>query len=826
MVRERAKRYSFGARAVSALLIALLCTALLSARAESEQTVRVAFIDQNALSYLDEDGNRAGYDYEYLQEIAQYTGWNYEFVDFAGDNEGISAAMEQLKSGEIDLMTSLIYYDSLAEDCDYAAYENGMAYTVLGTFKDSATVNESNLFQQENLRVAVPEKANARIEELNEFCARHEIVPELVRCADREAQRQAIRDGRADVVLEVDLNLPGDMYAVTRFAGRPFYFTTTKGNVALLNKLNAALLNINQIDPYFSVELYKKYFGNGPTALSLTAEEQAYVRGAGVVRVAVFPDRMPVQDIDEVTGEVAGLAKDVLDYVAETTGLQVQYVPIRSLEELAGLLADGKIDMVAGMPYDYATAERYNVVLSRPYMTAPTAYGTANAQEVADLRGERLAIPMGGVYDHTLTDNVQWYETVQACLEAVERDEADFAVGDGYTMRYYVNAGNYRDVALVVSNSSTERVCIGLSKPINVNLLTVLNKTVRSLSEDKLQAMLFRNIATPVRVTFASFVQANPLGVLGSISAVALLIIGLLLIYFRAHVRNSRREALENERYKQLGEISNEHLFEYDHVQDVITLSEKSAKTLGVPREVKNYLCHLQQDNSLNAEKEREFLSQVLEEKNATGELQVAMPEGQRWFRITAKLIADENGKPIITVGRMTDIQKEREELECLSEKARRDSLTGIYNGETVRQTVSRRLTEYPGSGALLVLDVDEFKGINDRNGHFIGDKVLIALAQMLEDAFRRSDVVGRLGGDEFVVFMDRVVDRVIVEEKCRQVLSGAIKLELPQDVQNVTVSIGVAMVKENMNYDDLYQAGDKALYMAKNNGRNGYEII
>lgn len=815
--------------AVLAVWTVLLCLLFVlpgAAQAkESGETIRVAFFDQNGLSRLTEDGKREGYDYEYLQEIAQYTGWNYEFVDFRGNNEDILKAMEMVKEGELDLLTSIIYSEDLTEDYDFAAYSHGSVNTVLGVFDDNTSINEMNLFQNRKLRVAVPEKARTRIQELEQFCAMSKIEVETVPCASRAEQQAAVRDGRADVLLEIDLSLPEDMRIVARFAPRPFYFVSGKGKESMMSKLNAALLNINEIDPYFAVGLYEKYFGNVGSGLHLSEEEQTYVRGAGAIRVAVFPDRMPIQDVERETGEYVGVTREVFDYISESTGLQFQFVPLSSPDELPELLAAGTVELVAGMPYDYVTADEYGIVMSRPYMAAQTVYALAKGVEAGDLNGKRLALSKGGVYHGSLTDQVLEYDTPQQCLEALERGEADFAFNDNYTMQYVVNSGKYRNVTLVPQPGADQKLCIGLSRPVNAALLTILNKTIRSLSESDLQTMIYRNATAPVKVTFTSFVADNLWLVLGAILAAAILTIVLLIIYFRAHIRLSRREALENERYKQMGELTNEHIFEYSFKHDRIVLTERSAKILGVDRVREHYRFRLQQDRSPAAEKERAFTERVIKEKAGTDELNVTMPDGsQRWFRVAVKVISDGLGKPLLSVGRLTDIQKEREELERLSEKAQRDSLTSVYNGETIRQLATRRLQESVG-GALLVLDVDEFKAINDTHGHFMGDRALIAVAQLLEDTFRRSDVVGRLGGDEFVVFVDRVTERTVVEGKCRQILAGMAELPSPLKELRLTVSIGAVMAQEGQDYNELYQLADKALYSVKATSRNGYQL-
>lgn len=817
------------ARICGACLAVLLLLPLFSPAqaAESADTLRVAFPLQRGSAMMDESGRRSGYAYEYLQEIAQYTGWNYEFYTFDGsDNAALMNALSMLEKGELDLVPGVLYSEALAEMYEYTASSYGSVYTVLAVSEGNETINENTLLQGKRLRIAAHENAKTRMEEARQFCAMSGVEAQFVFCDSNQEQIEAVRLGKADVLLSVDISLPEGLRSVARFAPRPYYFIATKGESQLTTKLNAAIVNTNEADPYFAVGLYEKYFGGQITELLLSEEEKSYVRGVSAVRVAVFGDRMPIQDVNPATGEYEGLTREVFDYIAQATNLQFQFVPVAGMEELPAMLEAGTVDLVAGMPYDYEAAELYGLVMSRPYFDAQTTYALREGVDAGNLRGKHLAITKGMVAPDGLTGQVTRYDTVSQCLDALERGKADFAYSDSYAMQYYASQKRYQKLTLIPQAGVTQKICIGLNKPVDATLLTILNKAIRSVPENDLRAMLYRNTTTQVKVTLESFVADNPWLVLGSILAVALVIIGLLYIYYRNHIRMTRRSALENERYKQLSELTNEHIFEYEFARDRLTLSERSAKELGAPRVREEYYYRLGQDTSDESTQERTFIEQLIRVGSNTGELNVIMQDGtRRWFRVAAKVVADTQGKPVLAVGRMTDIQNEREELERLAEKARRDSLTGVYNGTTTRQIATRCLKEHEG-GALLVLDIDAFKAVNDQNGHFVGDQALCALAQLLEDTFRRSDVVGRLGGDEFVVFMDRITEPAVVENKCRQVLAGMGNLPGGLKGLGLTVSIGAAMATEGEEYNSLYQRADAALYQVKEHEKNGFCLV
>jgi len=129
---------------------------------------------------------------------------------------------------------------------------------------------------------------------------------------------------------------------------------------------------------------------------------------------------------------------------------------------------------------------------------------------------------------------------------------------------------------------------------------------------------------------------------------------------------------------------------------------------------------------------------------------------------------------------------------------------------------------------AMMVLDIDNFKAINDTYGHLQGDEVLIGISDILQKYTRKGDVVGRFGGDEFIVFLtDTQSDEVVINKvhdfatDIRE-LSGKFNFDLP-----VSVSFGVTLsAKENNTFEEMFHQADKALYMAKRSGKDRYAIL
>jgi len=185
-------------------------------------------------------------------------------------------------------------------------------------------------------------------------------------------------------------------------------------------------------------------------------------------------------------------------------------------------------------------------------------------------------------------------------------------------------------------------------------------------------------------------------------------------------------------------------------------------------------------------------------------------------------------GKPAMQVV-LRDITERKKSAERLTYLAQYDTLTGLPNRNLFHDRLSLAVAKAKRSGqmlALMFMDLDRFKEINDTLGHATGDKVLQAAAALLRKSLREVDTVARLGGDEFTIILENIADAghvTAIAEKIRQALAGPIITEGGHDVF-ITGSIGITLYPRDAdNIDALLQAADVAMYQAKEEGRNTY---
>lgn len=243
---------------------------------------------------------------------------------------------------------------------------------------------------------------------------------------------------------------------------------------------------------------------------------------------------------------------------------------------------------------------------------------------------------------------------------------------------------------------------------------------------------------------------------------------------------------------------------------------------------IENYMSVIE-DSDLIKQSEREHYVQFLRGmSDGCIELEYDQADKQTMLNRIRKIhMTDEvTGEEYLLISKK-DITKQRKLEMKYREQAQCDPLTKLYNRTRAKEAVEHYLnnkTPYESCG-MLVIDLDYFKGVNDSYGHLFGDKVLIAIADLLMNRFEDSGIVSRVGGDEFTVFIRNINNKSLISE-----INGFIKsvrtLTFEENDYTPTVSIGVCFIPENAphySYDQIFSNADWALYQAKKQGRNRY---
>ncbi len=200
------------------------------------------------------------------------------------------------------------------------------------------------------------------------------------------------------------------------------------------------------------------------------------------------------------------------------------------------------------------------------------------------------------------------------------------------------------------------------------------------------------------------------------------------------------------------------------------------------------------------------------------------------WFRYVGIPVCDKDHKPYKIMGKTLDITEEKKNQELLEQRAERDSLTDLYNKAKIRKLVEKHIRHSVDGGApkeeaaFLIIDIDDFKSINDTYGHLYGDEVLIKIANVLLISTGLEDYTGRIGGDEFCIFCRGENAGQHAVETAERISRMADQIQLSG--RRVTLSMGISRYPEDASsYEELYQKADQALYRVKRSGKNAFSV-
>lgn len=232
------------------------------------------------------------------------------------------------------------------------------------------------------------------------------------------------------------------------------------------------------------------------------------------------------------------------------------------------------------------------------------------------------------------------------------------------------------------------------------------------------------------------------------------------------------------------------------------------------------------------AERYEEADSRALEDGDAPERIEALTEDGNSRLCLCSRYrVLDDRGEVIGLCGMSRDLTAQVELAErnrALEKCAATDRLTGVLNRSAVLERISACL-DCLGEGeghALLFIDLDSFKGINDALGHAEGDRVLRETARRLKEVFRRGDVVGRVGGDEFLVLLRGADSPEDIINRAARVFEALPLVETPDGAMTrLSCSIGAALCEKGKSVETLYAEADQAMYRAKAKGKNKIEF-
>ncbi len=816
-------------------------------QAAQAKTIRIGYFEMKGFMSKDLSDNITGYSMDYLNRIAAFTGWEYEFIEVSN----IEAGLEALSRHEIDLIAPCQLTQQRLRKYDYTAAAIGTQYSVLVTRIN----NEKFLYEDyesfNRMQIGIV-KNDSLMGNFIQYKLEKGFSAFFHYYDSQQEALTALQAGEIDGAA-VSHMMAGDAFKVLcRFSPEPFYYVTWSGNKELVEELNDAIQQIKSNSPGFENSLMQTWFPYYDTQY-ITREEQEFVDGLGVLNVGYLPDRAPISFLDSKTGEFGGVTHQIFEKISEISGLKFRYVPVTRIDLSANYLKSQGIDLVSGLEHNVSGTYDSAFKISNPYLTSRKVLvarkGTVFNRDLS------MTVAMGStsqafvrqVEDAYPNFTVVNYGDIAASFDAVLSGEVDLVIRNQYEVENWLSKPQYDTLEILPVGGIDDNLSLAAfaeNEAYDVEMLvTIINKAISQLSKDEIDTMIVNESMDSRYVyTWRDFAYRYRYVLL--IIAVLVVIVCIIICYVmqlrrgmrKQQAKEQRRLILQQKRYQIIMEESKEMIYEIairsgdsmvsDRVVEKFGWSLPQKLDIQKPHQIARCF-HIYMKDMLAFEE----MIQKIAEDYTTGECKVRIELRDKkqyiWCKISCIPLLDEKNRLVSVVGRIVDIDHDVKEKEHLQLQSRTDGLTGLLNKKTFVEEVNAYLDSHSAmSSAIIFVDLDHFKDVNDKLGHAVGDTAIKEAAQRLQNVFSSYDLVSRFGGDEFCIFIKEIPHNTLenkmdwaVKRMKAYYTDGAAKVL-------VTASIGVAYCKQDkVEYQAFLDLADSAVYDAKHGGRNQYVL-
>lgn len=533
-------RHSFSRLYSVCILLILFCFLCMPVHADSDaRTVRVAFPEQEGMSFIGHSGKVTGYNYDYLQKISEYTGWQLEFISYPNSDgtEAVMQAMQDLQDGKVDLLGPILKNEQTEALFDFPENSYGTVYTTLCT-ANSSILREGNFKSQHLIHIGLWTQAKTRNQETITYMDAENIPYEISYYDTSDEQLDALKSGEVDVIPSVSLSPVPNTRIVAQFAARPYYFATTKGNTQLTKELDDTISRINQIQPYLQDSLFSMYFRNAEDEFTVSDSQRESLKQTGTLQILCIDHDAPY--VYQKDGSPAGMLVSILEDFAQEMEFSLNYTFCQNQAEAKQLLDNHTYDILIGMPFTSQYCAKNGFVQSEPVIVSSLAYARSPYNE--QLSSVAIVKGLESLLDTSSFSDVQLYDTASACIQAVADGHADLAAGDRSVLEYYIyEKGSSLTTSLI--SGETQQVCLAVSRNCSSDFATVLNNYIYSLSDAEKTGYLSAGNLHSSQTTITTLIRQHPVTTVFVLCLLtALIAISIFAFFYARQMQKKNRE--------------------------------------------------------------------------------------------------------------------------------------------------------------------------------------------------------------------------------------------------------------------------------------------
>lgn len=508
------QRYVSHGIAIGLLVFIMLAFNLsVLARTSEKRVLRVAFPQVDGMSWTAEDGTHHGILVDYLNEIAKYTGWEYEYIDTKGP-----AMLNEFVEGKYELMGGNYYIPALEKYYAYPNYNMGYSRSLLLARSDDRSIHSYDLESMNGKTIGVYENARENIRRLKEFMAINGLYCNIRYYKQEDMVGKIglypyLAKGEIDLLLNNVAHISDSVRVVVAYDSQPYYIVTNPGNKEVLDGLNMALERILDANPNFAAERYAVNFPDRLVNIQLSDRDLEYVNERKTITVAVPENWYPLYCKETPLKNHTGIMADVLDEIKSFTGLRFSYVYAKNYADAIRLIQQGDADILGFFLGDENDAAQLGLALSASYVSANNIIvrNKACSYPAPGLVGalvENQRLPSG-----ISVEKIRFYPSIKEALFAVNNGEADFIYGLSSRMEQDILRYHFTNLAPVTLVNDQSTISFALPIPVDPDLLTILNKAINNLSESERTVIRNRNLESigVSEFSLTDFIYANPL---------------------------------------------------------------------------------------------------------------------------------------------------------------------------------------------------------------------------------------------------------------------------------------------------------------------------
>ncbi len=512
------------------MLIPLLLFSNITVHAEEkneQQKIRIGWYDADHFQEgSSEKDVKNGYAYEYLQSVASYTGWEYDYV-----YGGWADLYEDFVDGKIDLLAGVSYTEDRIGLMNFPGHEMGYESYYMYKKAGDDRISGSDLKTLQGMKVGTLNN-NLMTTYFEAWKSEMNVECEEVLFDDFTSRDQAFENGEIDAFIAVNNNISANSgFSPVIMVGKSsYYLAVAAKRTDLLEELNTALDSINESNPYFIESLQLKYFQNTAVNAALSTAESQWIKNNGVLKVGYIDNYMPFCGTDEY-GNITGVITDIFSVWQEQLSLkeelEIKYIPYQSYSKMITSLQEEEIDVAFPISDSIWISEQQgivqtnNLIESSVYLIYKGEYNGDSTKVIA--YSDHSPFQKNYAITHYPDSDIYLTENAAECLNAVKDGKATCTFFNSGRAEEFLSANEYEDLNRL-SLGENVNCCLGVKKGNNV-IYSLLERGVCLMDKSTMTNEMYKYTNFDIKYTLSEFMADNVMVVV----FVAIVIIGLIV---------------------------------------------------------------------------------------------------------------------------------------------------------------------------------------------------------------------------------------------------------------------------------------------------------